>query len=165
MDRTLDETDAAILKVLQENARTTQAEIAKTVGLAPSAVLERMRKLEARGAIREYVAAVDPHVANRSLLAFVAVRTSEFGPEQPSARALARIPEVLEVHHVAGEDCYFLKVRAKDAEHLGQLLRQQIASTPGVTSTRTTIVLETVKETARIPIVVGRTRERLQEAS
>ena len=165
MDRTLDDIDAAILKLLQENARTTQAEIAKTVGLAPSAVLERMRKLEAKGAIREYVAAVDPHVANRSLLAFVAVRTSEFGPEQPSAHALARIPEVLEVHHVAGEDCYFLKIRAKDAEHLGQLLRQQIAATPGVTSTRTTIVLKTVKETARIPIVVGRTKERLAEAS
>ena len=165
MDRTLDALDARILDVLQENARTTQSGIAKAVGLAPSAVLERIRKLEAKGAIREYVAAIDPHVANRALLAFVAVRTTELGPEQPSAHALAKIPEVLEVHHVAGEDCYFLKVRAKDAEHLGQLLRQQIAVTPGVTSTRTTIVLETVKETSRIPIVIGRIKERLQEAS
>ena len=165
MDRTLDAVDARILEVLQDNARTTQSDIAKAVGLAPSAVLERIRKLEAKGAIREYVAAIDPHVANRALLAFVAVRTNEFGAEQPSAHALARIPEVLEVHHVAGEDCYFLKVRAKDAEHLGQLLRQQIATTPGVTSTRTTIVLETVKETSRIPIVIGRPKDRLQEAS
>jgi Lrp/AsnC family leucine-responsive transcriptional regulator len=165
MDRTLDELDARILTILQENARTTQTDIAKSVGLAPSAVLERIRKLEAKGVIREYVAAVDPYVANRALLAFVAVRTSEFGPEQPSAHALAKIPEVLEVHHVAGEDCYFLKVRAKDAEHLGQLLRQQIASTPGVTSTRTTIVLGTVKETARIPIIVGRSKDVLKEAS
>jgi Lrp/AsnC family transcriptional regulator, leucine-responsive regulatory protein len=153
MDYTVDTTDARILTLLQENARITQAEIAKTVGLAPSAVLERVRKLESRGAIREYVASIDPRVANRPLLAFVAVRTDEFGPEQPAARALATIPEVLEVHHVAGEDCYFLKLRARDAEHLGQLLRQQIASTPGVVSTRTTIVLETVKETSRIPIV------------
>jgi Lrp/AsnC family leucine-responsive transcriptional regulator len=165
MDRTLDELDARILEVLRDNARTTQSDIAKAVGLAPSAVLERMRKLEAKGAIREYVAAIDPHLANRALLAFVAVRTNEFGPEQPSAHALAKIPEVLEVHHVAGEDCYFLKVRAKDAEHLGQLLRQQIAATPGVTSTRTTIVLETVKETSRIPIVIGRPKDRLLEAS
>lgn len=165
MDRTLDAIDARILEILQENARTTQSDIARTVGLAPSAVLERIRKLESRGAIREYVAAVDPHVANRALLAFVSVRTNESGPEQPSAHALARIPEVLEVHHVAGEDCYFLKVRAKDAEHLGQLLRQHIAVVPGVTSTRTTIVLETVKETSRIPIVLGRAKERLQEAS
>lgn len=152
-DRTLDDVDVKILVILQENARTTQADIAKSVGLAPSAVLERIRKLEARGAIRDYVATVDPHVTNRALLAFVAVRTNEYGPEQPSAQALAQLPEVLEIHHVAGEDCFLLKVRAKDAEHLGQLLRRQIASVPGVTSTRTTIVLETVKETSRIPII------------
>ncbi len=154
--RTIDELDSRILELLQENARMTQADIAKTVGLAPSAVLERMRKLEARGAIREYVAAIDPHVADLALLAFVSVRTSEYGPEQPSAQALARIPEVLEVHHVAGEDCYLLKIRARDAEHLGQLLRQQIATVPHVTSTRTTIVLGTSKETMRIPL--GRAR-------
>jgi Lrp/AsnC family leucine-responsive transcriptional regulator len=152
MDRICDSTDVAILELLQENARTTQSDIAKTVGLAPSAVLERIRKLEARGAIRDYVALVDPHVASRPLLAFIAVRTSEHGPEMPSAVALAGIPEVLEVHHVAGEDCYLLKVRARDAEHLGQLLRMHIAAVPGVNSTRTTIVLETVKESPRIPI-------------
>ena len=151
-DRTIDEVDVQILTILQENARTTQADIAKAVGLAPSAVLERVRKLEGKGFIREYVASVDPHVANRSLLAFVAVRTNEYGPEQPSAQALAQLPDVLEIHHVAGEDCFLLKVRARDAEHLGQMLRRQIASVPGVTSTRTTIVLETVKETSRIPI-------------
>ena len=151
-DKTIDEIDARILEILQENARTTQADVAKSVGLAPSAVLERMRKLESRGAIREYVATIDPHLANRALLAFVAVRTAEYGPEQPSAQALAQIPEVLEIHHVAGEDCFLLKVRAKDAEHLGQMLRRQIAAVPGVTSTRTTIVLETVKETSRVPI-------------
>ena len=156
--RTIDELDARILELLQENARVTQSEIAKTVGLAPSAVLERMRKLEARGVIREYVASIDPHVAELPLLAFVSVRTSEYGPEQPSAQALARIPEVLEVHHVAGDDCYLLKIRARDAEHLGQLLRQQIASVEHVTSTRTTIVLGTSKETMRIPI--GRSKHR-----
>jgi Lrp/AsnC family leucine-responsive transcriptional regulator len=153
VDRTIDEVDAKILRILQENARTTQADISKAVGLAPSAVLERIRKLEARGAIREYVARVDPHVANRPLLAFVAVKTNEYGPDQPSAKALALIPEVLEIHHVAGEDCFFLKVRARDAEHLGQMLRTQIAAVPGVTSTRTTIVLESIKETSRVPIV------------
>ena len=151
-DRTIDEVDAQILNILQENARTTQSEIAKQVGLAASAVMERIRKLEARNCIREYVASIDPHVANRPLLAFVAVRTNEYGPEQPSAKALSQLPDVLEIHHVAGEDCFLLKVRAKDAEHLGQMLRRQIASVPGVTSTRTTIVLETVKETSRIPV-------------
>jgi Lrp/AsnC family transcriptional regulator, leucine-responsive regulatory protein len=155
LDRTIDEIDLQILDILQTNARTTQSDIAKAVGLAPSAVLERIRKLEAKGAIRDYVAIIDPQIAKRSLLAFVAVRTNEYGPEQPSAQALAKIGEVLEIHHVAGEDCFLLKVRAKDAEHLGQMLRRQIATVPGVTSTRTTIVLETVKETPRIPLKGG----------
>lgn len=148
----IDEIDGSILAILQYNARTTQAELAKAVGLAPSAVLERLRKLESKGIIRDYVALIDPHVVDRGLLAFVAVRTSEHGPDMPSAIELGRIPEVLEVHHVAGDDCYLLKVRTRDAEHLGQLLRQQIASTPSVISTRTTIVLETVKEDPRIAI-------------
>ena len=152
MARIIDELDARILELLQDNARITQSDIAKAVGMAPSAVLERMRKLEARGAIREYAAVIDPHVAELPLLAFVSVRTSEYGPDQPSAHALANIPEVLEVHHVAGDDCYLLKVRARDAEHLGLLLRQQIAVVPHVTSTRTTVVLGTTKETSRIPI-------------
>ena len=149
-DRTIDEIDATLLDILQYNARTTQAELAKAVGLAPSAVLERLRKLEAKGIIRDYVALIDPHVVDRSMLAYVFVRSTEHGPDMPSAVELSRIPEVLEVHHVAGDDCYLLKIRARDAEHLGQLLRQQIASTPSVISTRTTIVLETVKEDPRI---------------
>jgi Lrp/AsnC family leucine-responsive transcriptional regulator len=153
----IDQIDGTILSILQQNARTSQSELAKAVGLAPSAVLERLRKLTAKGVIRDYVALIDPHVVERGLLAFVAVRSAEHGPDMPSANALARIPEVLEVHHVAGDDCYLLKVRARDAEHLGRLLRQHIAATPGVTSTRTTIVLETVKEDPRIAIPIEKT--------
>lgn len=152
MNRIIDDIDVVILDILQSNARVTQADIAKKVGLAPSAVLERLRKLEAKGVIREFTARVDPRVVELGLLAFVSVRSSEHGPEMPLALALSGIPEVLEVHHVAGEDCYLLKVRARDAEHLGQLLRSRISSMPTVTSTRTTIVLETVKESSRLPL-------------
>ena len=157
-DRTIDDIDASILDILQYNARTTQADLAKAVGLAPSAVLERLKKLEARGVIRDYVALIDPKAIDRALLAFVAVRTSEHGLESPVADSVSKLPEVLEIHHVAGEDCYFLKVRTRDAEHLGQLLRQQIGSIAGVTSTRTTVVLETVKEDPRIPIPAGKAK-------
>src|SRR4030095_13867916 len=111
--------------------------LSKAVNLAPSAVLERLRKLESKGIIRDYVALIDPHVVDRGMVAFGAVRSSDYGPDMPSANELARIPEVLEVHHVAGEDCYMLKVRARDAEHLGQILRQQIASAPRATFTHT----------------------------
>jgi Lrp/AsnC family transcriptional regulator, leucine-responsive regulatory protein len=151
-DRTFDDTDLQILDLLQTNARETQVEIARAVGLAPSAVLERIRKLEAKGTLRGYSAHVDPKAIGLGLLAFIAVRTDEFGLENRIAKDLAELPEILEVHHVAGDDCYLVKVRALDAEHLGQILRSRFARIPGVRSTRTTIVLETVKETSHLPI-------------
>jgi len=154
----IDETDATILDLLQDNARISQADISRVVGLAPSAVLERIRKLESRGTIRGYSALVDPHALDQSMLAFVAVRTEEAPGDNGVANALAKCPEVLELHHVAGDDCYLLKVRARDAEHVGQLLRHRFGRIPGVKSTRTTIVLETVKETPRLPIAVVEVR-------
>jgi Lrp/AsnC family transcriptional regulator, leucine-responsive regulatory protein len=152
LDRTISDTDLAILDILQNNARETQADIARAVGLAPSAILERIRKLESRGVIRGYVAQIDPRALDQGMLAFVSVR-SERGPGDDSvARSLADCPEALEVHHVAGDDCYLVKVRARDAEHLGSLLRTRFGRIPGVSSTRTTIVLETTKETPRLHI-------------
>lgn len=148
----IDETDATILELLQENARISQADVARVVGLAPSAVLERIRKLESRGIVRGYTALLDPHAVEQSMLAFIAVRSAEAPGDESVARALAQCPEVLELHHVAGDDCYLLKVRARDAEHIGQLLRHRFGRIPGVVSTRTTIVLETVKETPRLPL-------------
>ena len=151
-ERTIDPIDLRILEILQTNARETQADIARDIGLAPSAVLERVRKLESRGIIRGYTALVDPKAVDLPMLAYVAVRSDETGSDDRVAQVLAKIPEVLEVHHVAGDDCYLIKVRARDAEQLGVLLRTRFARIPGVRSTRTTIVLETVKETPRLPV-------------
>ena len=155
-NRIIDDTDRRILTLLQDNARIAQSDIAKAVGLAPSAVMERIRKLETRGIITGYVALVDPHVVDQRMLAFVAVRTNVVGDEERQvATRLAAIPEVLEVHYVAGDDCLLLKMRARDAEHVGQLLRNQVSAVPGVRSTRTTIVLGSMKESPRLPIVIA----------
>jgi Lrp/AsnC family leucine-responsive transcriptional regulator len=148
----IDDIDATILDLLQENGRISQADVARAVGLAPSAVLERIRKLESRGVIKGYAALVDPRAVEQPMLAFVAVRSEQPPGDDSVADALAQCPEVLELHHVAGDDCYLLKVRARDAEHVGQLLRHRFGRIPGVRSTRTTIVLETVKETPRLPL-------------
>src|SRR5215475_8372304 len=83
------------------------------------------------------------------LTAFVFVRTSGCGMIDS---ALAAIPEVLEVHDVAGEDCYLLKVCTKDTEELGKLLRDKLKPIPEIISTRTTVVLRTIKETSALPI-------------
>ena len=151
-DRTIDHIDIQILQRLQDNARETQADISRAVGLAPSAVLERIRKLEARRIIRGYAAQIDPAALGQGMLAFVAVRSAEGPGDDSVARTLGELPEVLEVHHVAGDDCYLVKVRARSPEHLGELLRTQIGTIPRVRSTRTTVVLETVKETSRLAI-------------
>ena len=146
----IDGTDEQILTILQSDARISNAEIARQIGLAPSAVLERIRKLEDRGIIRGYRTDIDPRAVEFGLTVFVTVKTSECGSD--AEEALAKIPEVLEVHDVAGEDCFLLKIRTKDTDALGRLLREKIKPIPTVSATRTTVVLQTFKETNALPL-------------
>lgn len=146
----ISEIDAKILNIIQQDARIANAEIARQVGLAPSAILERIKKLEERGVIRGYAAEIDAAQVDFGLTAFVAVRTKDCCADND--RALAAIEEVLEVHDVAGEDSYLLKVRAKNGEELAKLLREKIRSIPNVTATKTTVVLQTLKETTALPL-------------
>ena len=148
----IDQTSLAILETLQSDARISNAEIGRRVGLAPSAVFERIRKLEERGAVRGYNANIDPTVVDLGLLAFVLVRSEERGGARRTEAALVAMPEVQEVHHIAGEDCFMLKVRARDTAALNELLSNRIGELENVRSTRTTIVLRTAKETSTIPI-------------
>jgi Lrp/AsnC family leucine-responsive transcriptional regulator len=90
----------------------------------------------------------------------VFVRSSERAGGVGTAQQIAQIPEVLEVHHVAGEDCFLVKLRAADTEDLGRLLREKFGTIPTVTSTRTTIVLETVKESAVLPLRVAESEQK-----
>jgi Lrp/AsnC family leucine-responsive transcriptional regulator len=146
----IDAIDKEILTIIQRDARISNAEIARQIDLAPSAVLERLRKLEERNVIQGYSTRIDPRQVGMGLTVFVAVRTSECGGGVD--QALAAIPEVLEVHDVAGEDCYLIKVRTSDTEALSRLLRDQIKLIPKVISTRTTVVLQTFKETNALPL-------------
>jgi Lrp/AsnC family transcriptional regulator, leucine-responsive regulatory protein len=147
-----DDIDAKILTMLQDDARVSNAEIARRLSMAPSAVLERVRKLEARGAILGYETRVNPRAVNAGFLAFIFVRTESICGDNAVGSALAAIPETQEVHNVAGEDCYLVKARVADPEALGRLLRERIGVIPSVRSTRSTIVLETLKETSRLPL-------------
>jgi len=150
--RPLDSVDRKILRMLQANARTSNVDIARRLGLAPSAILERIRKLERNRVIRGYEARIDPHVFHVGLVAFIYVRADERVGATAVGEALARIEEVQEVHHIAGEDCYLVKVRAADTESLGKLLRERFGAIRAIKSTRTTVVFTTVKETARLAL-------------
>jgi Lrp/AsnC family leucine-responsive transcriptional regulator len=148
----INEIDRRILDILQKNARTSNAEIARKVGLTPSAVFERIRKLEERNVIRGYRAEINPKALGLAQLAFTFVRSNDRPGGVETGEKLAEIPEILEVHHVAGEDCFLVKARARDAEALGRLLRERLGAVATISSTRTTMVLETVKETAVLPL-------------
>lgn len=158
----IDEIDSKILNIIQEDARISNAEIARQIGLAPSAVLERVKKLEERKIIRGYVTELDAAELGYTLTAFVAVQTNDCCVE--TDKLLAEIPEVLEVHDVAGDDSYLLKVRAKNTEHLTRLLRDKLRNVPNVTSTKTTIVLQTIKETIALPIEESDTSKEISSA-
>jgi Lrp/AsnC family leucine-responsive transcriptional regulator len=148
----LDRIDTRILRLLQKNARTTTVEIARRLGMAPSSIIERIRKLEQTGVIQGYTARIDPKRVDAGLLAFVFVRSDRWSPARRSALALARLPWVLEIHDVAGEDCYVVKLRCRDTEELARRLRDHFNESKLIKSTRTVIVLATVKESAEIPL-------------
>ncbi|MDX1645856.1 MAG: Lrp/AsnC family transcriptional regulator [Longimicrobiales bacterium] len=161
----LDDIDRSILQLLKDDARIANAAIARAVGLAPSAVFQRIKKLEEQGVIRGYHAHLDPAAVDQGLLAFVAVQTGEGARAKQTASVLSRIDEVMEVHRVVGQDCFFLKVRVKDAEALGVLLDEKIQQLSPVASTRTTIVLSTAKEEMPGPVEIGEPEADVDDSS
>jgi Lrp/AsnC family transcriptional regulator, leucine-responsive regulatory protein len=148
----IDETSFKILKILQEKARIPNVEVARKVGMAPSAVLERIRKLEKQGIIDGYEVRLNPERFGRSIVAFVSVTVDGGMDDGKVGKALSKIPEVQEVHYVSGEDGYLVKLRVSNAAALGKVIREKITPLPGVRTTRTAIALSTYKETARIPL-------------
>lgn len=153
MDIVLDNTDMRILELMQSNARISNAELAREVNMAPSAMLERVKKLEQKKVIKQYNTVIEPAAVDQKLLAFIFIKSKEgFACSTGTAQDLAAIPEVQEVHHIAGEDCFLVKVRTADSAGLMQLMRNRLQKIPGILSTKTTIVLETVKEQQQLVI-------------
>ena len=120
-------------------------------------MLERIRKLEARKVIRGYTAEVDPVAIGQGMLAFVAVRSEEGPADDSVALQLASFPRFSKSITSPAKTVIWSRSGPEDAEQLGVLLRTRIGRIPGVRSTRTTIVLETVKETSRLTISARRT--------
>jgi Lrp/AsnC family transcriptional regulator, leucine-responsive regulatory protein len=147
----LDRTSLEILKILQNKARIANIEVSRQIGLAPSAVLERIRKLEKQGVIKGYEVRLNPVQFQRVQVAFIYVQTVAADSEEVGRR-LCLLPDIQEVHFVSGRDCYLVKARVRDTAALGRLLQEEITTIPGVVSTTTETVLATSKETARFPL-------------
>ncbi len=138
----LSENDARVLGILQEQGRRSYADLGADLGMAAPSVHERVKKLEARGVIRGYAADVDPEAVGLSVLAFTWVTQAPGTVSKDLTPELAEIREIEECHHIAGEADYLLKIRARDMEHLGDIVRR-IQTTGDVFSTETDVVFTT----------------------
>jgi len=146
----MDKTDLQILQILQKKARIPNVEVSRAIGMAPSAVLERIKKLEAAGIIQGYEVRLNPEMFNCAMVACVHVMVSDPADFARTGRALAAIDQVQEVHYLSGEDSLMAKLRVADNKDLETVLHTRINSLDTVVSTRTHIVLSTFKESAKI---------------
>lgn len=129
----LDETDWRILVALQQNARASFADLARTVSMSPSAVTERVRRLESLGVIAGYTAVLDTERLGLTVLALVRIRYPT-GNYKPFHDLIAKMPEVIEAHHVTGDDCFMLKVLTRSMRHLEQATGRLAGLGPVTTS-------------------------------
>lgn len=141
----LDYTDLKILSILQQHGRRHLAEIAKEVDLSPPAVMERVKKLETRGIIKGYHALLDAKKVGKDITAFIGVSISHQRYSETFPSYMAGKEDVLECHHVTGDESFILKVKTADTASLEKLLAE-IRSMEGVSRTITKVVLSTSKE-------------------
>ena len=148
----LDDISYKILKILQAKARIPNVDVAREVGMAPSAVRERILKLEKQGYIDGYEVRLNPERFGKSLVAFIIITTTSADIASRVAQELEQVPEIQEIHFITGEDALMVKARTAHTQELDHLVRKQISTIAGVRGTHTRIALNTFKETARIPI-------------
>ena len=141
----IDLIDLSILNIIQNNGRISNAELARMITMAPSGVLERIKKLEKKGIILGYEVRLNHKALGVSLVTFIHIKTMESVGSTEIGRQLAGIAEIQEVHWIAGEFNYLIKAKINSTDSLTALL-QKIGAIQGVTDSRTTLVLDTLKE-------------------
>jgi Lrp/AsnC family leucine-responsive transcriptional regulator len=149
--------DARILEILQRDGRRPYADLGAEVGMSGPSAHERVKKLEARGAIRGYAAIVDPASVGLGILAFTWITQAPGTAATDLTDDLAVIPEIEECHHITGEADYLIKVRARDTRDLERILRQ-VQATRHVFTTETDVVYSSgfERRPLRLPIETER---------
>jgi DNA-binding Lrp family transcriptional regulator len=150
----LDAMDRQILDILQQDGRVTNVELAGRVGLTPGPTLARVNKLEAAGYLTGYVALVDREKLGLSVTVIVAVSLRSHTSETNAAflKAVAELPEIIEVHHVAGDDDFLLKVVAASPRDYEQFVLEKLTAVADLQRVKSTFVLSSPKSTTAIPI-------------
>jgi Lrp/AsnC family transcriptional regulator, leucine-responsive regulatory protein len=149
-----DPIDLKILSILQNNGRTRLADIAGEVELSAPAVMERVKKLEASGIIKGYQALLDSKKVGKDVTAFIGVSIGNQRDIDKFAEQMLRHHDVLECHHVTGDESFILKVKSANTGSLEKLLGE-VRSVEGVTRTVTKVVLSTAKESQTLELNIG----------
>ena len=150
----LDQTDRRILSVLQKSGRMSNSDLSETVNLSASACHRRVQRLESEGFIKDYVALLDSRKMRVPTTVFVEITLSGQADEVLEAfeKAVARIPDVLECHLMAGSADYLLKVVAANTDDFARIHRQHLARLPGVAQMQSSFALRTVFKTTALPV-------------
>lgn len=150
----IDKVDRRLLAELQRDGRIAVVALAEKLGLSPTATTERLRRLTRDGFILGYAARLNPEKLDRGLLVFIEVKLDRTTPDvfDRFAQAVARAPEVLECHMVAGGFDYLVKTRVADMNAYRHFLGDVLLALPGVRETHTYAVMEEIKNTAALPI-------------
>lgn len=148
----MDALDYKIIELLMTNGRVTWAELAANLGMSGPAIADRVRRLEEQGVIKGYTAILNPESVGYEMTAFISISIDRLEHRELFLSRVPEIPEVQECHHVAGEYDYLLKVRCQGTKDLDRIISQELRRLPGVFKTQTTIVLNTYKDTQKIPL-------------
>lgn len=144
---TLDQTDLKILRILQQNARLTNKELAAQVNLSTTPVFERLKRLERNGYIKKYVAVLDAEKLNRGFIVFCNVKMRRLSKEiaRDFMERMLNIPEVTECYNISGQFDYMLKIHAPDMRHYQEFVLNQLGTIENLGSLESTFVMDTVK--------------------
>ncbi|MFN4157282.1 MAG: Lrp/AsnC family transcriptional regulator [Gemmobacter sp.] len=150
----LDATDRRILSVLQKEGRITNAELSERINLSPSACHRRVQRLEDEGFIAGYVALLDARRMGRPTTVYVEITLQGQTDDLLDAfeREVARVPDVLECHLMAGTADYLLKIMAQDTEDFARIHRQYLTRLPGVAQMQSSFALRTVVKTTALAV-------------
>lgn len=154
VDTILDETDRRILRVLQQQGRITNADLSERVNLSPSACHRRVQRLEEDGFIAAFVALLDARKLGRPTTVYVEITLISQAEDVLDAfeRAVARVPDLLECHLMAGSADYLLKIMVQDTEDFARIHRQHLSRLPGVRQMQSSFALRTVVKTTALDV-------------
>ncbi|WP_394848360.1 Lrp/AsnC family transcriptional regulator [Pendulispora brunnea] len=148
----LDAVDTKVLSLLAAQGRMSWAELGNELGLSAPAAADRVKKLEQLGFIRGYTAVLDAEGLGLGVTAFIAVRLDRPTHRAAFLKRVRREAEVVECHHMAGDDDYLLKVHVTDLKTLETLVSETLKGIEGVIGTRTLIALSTLKDAPHLPL-------------